>query len=324
MELVVQEQNKHGNTKISQEQKEDILKISYRYTSSELAKMYNCSRSTILKIWMDNNYHKRKGVMYYINHSYFKIIDTPNKAYVLGFIASDGTLYKRDEKHEGLIQIKLQESDEQILKDILVDMDSTYPVKHVKNKDFNQVVISIISEDLYNQLIEIGIKPNKTWNLDLYDVLSHIPKKYHIDFIRGYFDGDGSITKLTKNKISKVGINFSCPYSFGLDLQKVLKDLYDIKSFIYIDNHREYTKKFCSLTINRTSNKYKFLKLMYYENCLCLKRKCNRAKQLINAIEMNVTNRSENIKAVNDFNFLVADNGNTDEIRNGGFGSSGK
>ena len=290
-----------GKTKLTKEQKEEILRISYRYTSSELAKMYNCSRSLILKIWIDNNYKKGSNNTYYVNKDYFNEINTPNKAYTLGLIASDGTLYKRD-GHSGLIQIKLQESDEQILRDILADMDSTYPVNHVKNGDFKQVVISITSQDLYDQLLNIGIGQNKTWSLKLENVLSNIPNEYRIDFFRGYFDGDGCITKLNENKISKVNINFTCPYDFGLELQKHLKELYNINSSVRIDKHRDYTNLFCNVTIDDTINKYKLLKLMYYDGCLCLKRKEDRARMIINAIELNATNRSENKRAVDNFN----------------------
>lgn len=293
-----------GKTKLSKEQKEEILKISYRYTSAELAKMYNCSRSLILKIWMDNNYKKGTNNIYYVNRNYFEQINTPNKAYVLGFIASDGTVYKRD-NHSGLIQIKLQESDEQILKDILTDMDSTYPINRVKNGDVVQVVISITSQDLYNQLLNIGIEPNKTWNLKLQKILCHIPKEYHIDFIRGYFDGDGCITKLNNNQISKVSIGFACPYDFGLNLQTYLKETYNIDSSIHIDTHRNFANLFCNLSINGATNKYKLLKSMYYEGCLCLQRKNKRAKELINAIESNATNRSENKKAINNLNGCI-------------------
>lgn len=293
-----------GKEKLSKEQKEEILKISDRYTSSELAKMYNCSRSLILKIWMDNNYKKGTNNMYYVDKYYFNNINSPSKAYVLGFIASDGTVYKRN-GHSGLIQIKLKESDEQILKDILKDMESTYPVNHVKNGSFNQIVISITSQDLYEQLLNIGIKQNKTWNLKLKDILSHIPTEYQIDFIRGYFDGDGYIGELCNDKISKVRISFACPYDFGLDLQKYLKEMYDINSSIHLEKHKNFTKPFCDVVINGAVDKYNLLKLMYYKNdCLCLKRKSDRAKKLINAIELNVTNRAENKKAVNKFNSI--------------------
>ena len=310
-----------GKIKFTKEIKDEILKISYKYTSTELSKMYNCSRSTILKLWMDNNYKKGTHNIYYVNKNYFNEIDTANKAYILGFLASDGTLYKRNDNTQGLIQIKLQESDEHILYDILQDMDSTYPVNHVKNGEFTQAVISIASQDLYNQLSDKGLHPNKTWDLNLNHILSNIPEKLHIDFIRGYFDGDGHIGRFNENIISKVLINFACPYNFGLDLQKFFKDKYDINSFIFIDNHREYSNTFCTVGIYSAIDKYKLLKLMYYdEKNLCLKRKCKIAKQVINAIENNVTNRAENIKAVNGF----YDNGNTDEVRKGGFGSSGK
>lgn len=289
-----------GRIKLSEETKQEILKISYRYTSAKLAKMYNCSRSTILKIWMDNDYKKGTSNTYYVNQEYFKDINTENKAYVLGFLASDGTLYKRERK-SGLIQIKLQESDEQILRDILADMDSDYPVKKVKNGRFRQVLFSITSQNLYEQLLNIGLCPDKTWKLNLKSVISHIPKEFYIDFIRGYFDGDGCITKMNNNIISKVTISFCCPYKFGLELQDLLRSIYEIESIVNIDKHRKYTNEFCNVYIHGTTNKYKLLKLMYYDGALCLERKYNRAKQTIKAIELNLTNRSENIMAIKKF-----------------------
>lgn len=313
-----------GKMKLSKETKDEILQISYKYTAKELAQIYNCSRSTILKLWMDNNYHKETHNTYYVNKNYFKEINTSNKAYVLGLLTSDGTLYKRN-NNSGLIQVKLQKSDEKILFDILQDMESTYPVNRVKNGNFTQVSISITSQDLYEQLLNKGLMPNKTWKLNLNTILSHIPKKFYIDFIRGYFDGDGCIGKFNDNQISKTSVSFACPYSFGLDLQELLKNEYNIKTSIYVDNRPKYSNIFCSLFLNGTNNKYKLLKLMYYNNALCLQRKQKIAKDFILSVETNTTHRKENIKAVNEFiNYLTIYNDDATAERLGGFGSSGK
>ena len=99
-------------------------------------------------------------------------------------------------------------------------------------------------------------------------------------------------------------VGFSCPYNFGLKLQRHLKESYDIDSSIHIDMHRDYSNLFCQVAINGTSNKYKLLKSMYYDDCLCLKRKKDKAKELITAIESNVTNRAENKNATNNFYIL--------------------
>lgn len=289
----------------TKEQESEILSISYKFTAKELATMYGCSKSLILKIWSKNNFHKKNKRSYYVNDYYFSNINTKNKSYILGLLASDGTIYKRNNNCQGLIQLKLKEEDEYILKDILQDMDSTYPVNKINNNGFYQSLFSISSEQMYKDLINIGIKEKKTWNMNLFDILDNITKEFKFDFIRGYFDGDGCITELKNNQISKVHISFSCPFNFAKQLKEELKK-YEIDSKIFIDNHKNYSNLFCNLEILGTLNKYCFLKFIYSNlssnKDLFLKRKYQKAIKFIKAVENNITNRFENIKAIEKYN----------------------
>ena len=75
-----------------------------------------------------------------------------------------------------------------------------------------------------------------------------------------------------------------------------------IDSVVYEDNRSEkYTHPFGRFDFFG-ANKYIFLKWIYYENCLCLQRKYDSAIEYCNQVETNITNRSENINAINQYN----------------------
>ena len=192
---------------LTSEEKIEILSKSNRFTAKQLAEQYGCSRSTILKLWMDNDYHKPPSFSYYVNDNYFSIIDTPNKAYVVGLIASDGNVYKRD-GHDGQIRLSFQDGDSehQLLTSILSDMNATHPIIKTSiiqnDKNFEYISISIVSQKLFEDICNIGIAPKKTWKINLAQIIRNIPKQFIRDFLRGYFDGDGSIN-ITKKQRGK-------------------------------------------------------------------------------------------------------------------------
>ena len=178
---------------LTSEEKIEILSKSNRFTAKQLAEQYGCSRSTILKLWMDNDYHKPPSFSYYVNDNYFSIIDTPNKAYVVGLIASDGNVYKRD-GHDGQIRLSFQDGDSehQLLTSSIIQND----------KNYEYISISIVSQKLFEDICNIGIAPKKTWKINLAQIIRNIPKQFIRDFLRGYFDGDGSIN-ITKKQRGK-------------------------------------------------------------------------------------------------------------------------
>ena len=51
------------------------------------------------------------------------------------------------------------------------------------------LISQIGSKEIYDDLLKLGLIPNKSKRLSL----PSIPKKYFSHFIRGYFDGDGSV-----------------------------------------------------------------------------------------------------------------------------------
>lgn len=85
----------------SQEQIQDIINKyqNEHYAMQKIGETYNVSRSVIGRILKENNVSINKD-----NHKYtadyrkFENIDSPEKAYWLGFIAADGCVYVREKK----------------------------------------------------------------------------------------------------------------------------------------------------------------------------------------------------------------------------------
>lgn len=260
-------------------------------TSKALAQEIGCSKEYVRKIWAKNNLKGKTNRSYYSNFDYFNTIDEPNKAYLLGVICSDGCIYKRD-NHEGMWQISVDKNDYLWLEDIKKIFDCENPI-HFSD---SMVTLSVVSQNMYDNLVSIGILPRKTYCMNIDNVFEAIPKEYHIDFIHGYFDGDGSIT--VKEIPSKSKIQISLPERHISTFQRILFENGIESSWVKDNRFEKYTIPFGNLVINGASNKYCLLKLFDLHNTISLTRKTELCHQLCEQIQSNITNRNENKTAV--------------------------
>lgn len=110
-------------------------------------------------------------------------------AYILGFIGADGYI----NKGESFVRIALKERDVDILEKIKNEVDFTGDIvksmQKCGDKKFPIVTLCIYSKYAVKDLISLGIVNNKSFIVNM----DNIPKEYMIDFIRGYFDGDGTV-----------------------------------------------------------------------------------------------------------------------------------
>ncbi len=140
-------------------------------------------------------------------------------AYVLGFWFADG--YMRIEKSYRML---ITSNDKQILEEIRRVMKSTHPIRKAKSdQSFN---ISFHSKRLYEGLEKLGGMRRKSRTI----TFPHIQKSYIRDFVRGYFDGDGSVFFVeyirTKDKLRtrELRTNFTSGSRIFLEqLMKVLQ-----------------------------------------------------------------------------------------------------
>ena len=273
--------------------KENINYVCEKYhekTSKELAKELGVSHQWVLKQWMIAGLSGKKNVTYHHDDNYFKKVDTPNKAYVIGLIASDGNVYKRknSENRQGWVRISLKSNDIKILKDIAIDMKSNKPVLTCNGRVTETAELSIVSNNILEQLDIIGIRQRKTWDMSINEIIKNIPKEFLSDFIRGYFDGDGSIY-INKDKIpSMASVTISMPESNGLQLCNFLREEVGIKVGFCLDK-RMYKRSFGYMFCSNIESRYLFIKYIYKnvesgKSNLFLERKFELAKDFINSV----------------------------------------
>ena len=102
-----------------------------------------------------------------------------------------------------------------------------------------------------------------------------IPKTLYIPFIRGYFDGDGSLTYSYTNKGKTkitVSTNFIGTKSFLQSLQDILLE-YNIK---FNEWHNKHHNEVIMNIDNNKSNSVKLLNLLYSNATIYLERKYQR------------------------------------------------
>lgn len=286
-----------------------ICQMYGRKTAHQISKELNCSVSFIKKIWKESNLSGIINTVYSYDINYFEEINSSEKAYWLGFIASDGNLYRRD-GHQGLVSISINEKDIELLNNFKKELNTTKPIQIVTDKrqpNTKMATLQITGDKIFNDILMLGIGIRKTFDMNLEEVFQKIPKKFVPDFILGYFDGDGSIDIPLDGAISRSHVRIVGPEKSLKVFQNYFLSL-GVTSSILIDS-RKYSQPFGELTFKSSSEKYCFLKIIYSSEIKSLIRKKERAITLLQRIENNVTNRSENIKAINLYKSVVVKRG---------------
>ena len=216
--------------------KEQELEIVEKYnlglSTVKIGKEYDVGHKVIARV-LDKYNVPRIGNgrrKYSLDEHYFDSINTPNKAYILGFLFADGSNCK--DKHT--ITMSLQEEDGYILDMMRKEIKSEKPLEYLdySNKhDFgytykNQYRFLLFSAKICRALENIGMVPNKSLVLDFPD----IPEELYPHFIRGYFDGDGSYCPhYTKDGKFQPLITFTSTDTFCQKLQTILKEKLNIR-----------------------------------------------------------------------------------------------
>lgn len=135
---------------------------------------------------------KRK---YYVNDSFFSEQNS-DMAYLLGFLMADGNVSKRDNR----VQIVLAAQDKEFLDKIYTKIGGSQVKEFISNNK-PAVRWECFSAQIKKDLISYNVIPNKT---GFAKIPKKLDEKYYPDFIRGFFDGDGSVYE-----DNAIGLNFT-------------------------------------------------------------------------------------------------------------------
>lgn len=224
------------------------------------------------------------GTQAKINHDYFENIDSEHKAYWLGFIYADGSITKKvyeKGSYTYRLRMELMFEDKYILEQMALDLKSDLKPKEYYNdtshfegynKPKHTAYIMFSSKKMGEDLVKLGVVPNKTFILKS---LPNIPDNLMKHFIRGYFDGDGSVY-LTKDNTIKTA--FYGTHDFINSIQDFLiKELGLTKK--KITDQKEANVSFIGMAKQESEKLYHY---MYDEATIFLNRKYEKYNKYFN------------------------------------------
>jgi len=259
---------------IQSNEEHNVIKLYQSGLSCQkISKLYKCSQATIANYLVKNNIARRSNLInsrrLNINKDFFKDIDQEKKAYLLGFIFADGSI----SKSKYYLALALAEKDKEIIdllqESIYPDKQPTLSYRTIKNKkglSKRYVKLSISSKEICTDLINLGCFPNKTLKVRF----PKIRKNLYRHFIRGYFDGDGTIT-FARNRPF---VNIIGNIEFLKPIQNILKQEIAIKKKKIFRSSKK--NKLCVLALSSVNDVYKMYNYMYENANFFLKRKYER------------------------------------------------
>ena len=241
-------------------------------TAYKIEKIFNTHDMNVGVILRENNIQlrdKRDNRRYKFDEYYMDTIDTPEKAYILGLFYADGC----NDKKYNRITITLQLEDTYLLEEIRKLFKSNKRLyfndnsKKENAKDSKTLIL--VSEHLCQVLDSYGMVPEKSLILEWPNWLR---KDLYSHFIRGYFDGDGTITFFDKRE--DVGIGITSSFKFCEGYCNFLNNI-GIKSHLYPEENPLTGSVF--VYDYSHGNAMRFLEYIYKDASIFMCRKFERA-----------------------------------------------
>ena len=233
------------------------------------------SKTVIEKYLKENNlWTGHKYMLKYFDEFFFDNIDTEEKAYWLGFIYADGYLAKPT-----TIGIELKSSDREHLEKYRKCLQAEHEVKiYQKNSTFGpqeNCRVAFASKHMYNILLGYYGSNKKTFE-------GHFPiiqnKELMPHLIRGFFDGDGSLTGRPKDNehIFKPALGF-------IGTKATMEIIENISGFqwSWSQRHPEKNTNNYQIQCGRVNDCLSFLNYMYKDATIYLDRKYELYQELL-------------------------------------------
>ena len=256
-----------------------IIEMAYTKSHKEIGEIFGISQTQVSNILRKNGIKLPKSRLNMsklsLDVDYFKTVDTPEKAYWLGFICADGCIYKNGGKLT--IMVKDQEICEKFKAAVKSDHKIAYKETYDNrtHKTYAEYSIQITNALFVSNIINLGVTSEKSSILSF----PNIDEKYYSYFVAGLFDGDGSISFKNTGNVACNLISTKEVLDF---IQNYLQNTYQIspKTLIKVSENCNNVFK---IYWQNDKDCLKFLDFIYQgEEHLYLKRKYERYKQFKN------------------------------------------
>ena len=261
-EWLEEKYSKYGSTTIARECGIDDSTIIYWLKKFKIPTR---SRSESLRI-TQNRIHN-------VDVDYFSEINTPQKAYWLGFIVADGSI-RNPSKDVYYADFELSVKDEETVRQFANDIKyGEILIDHYRARC--NVNNTVFTKNLMNH----GVCTNKTGR----EVFPKIDKKLVRYFILGYFDGDGSIMYYERETKVRSRFHIVCANRNFLEKIKSILENEANVAFTKSSLHKKYVGSDVYELETATLPNIAKINDYFYTDCECyhLQRKEEKFKKLI-------------------------------------------
>lgn len=190
----------NGRTLVTEEQRE-MMKWLYEggYSTWKIAKAFGylnvCILQNLRKAGVEFRNRSDANKVFEVDRHYFDVMNTHEKAYILGLIYSDGNI------HKDSFTLALQEGDEYILEAIKKEWKFNGPItiRKPQKKGYKRMfALRVYDKDFCESLRKLNVFARKTTKVSFPYFLD---KKYYRSFLHGLLDGDGCVSFTDRQKL---------------------------------------------------------------------------------------------------------------------------
>lgn len=228
---------------------------------------------------------------------YFEVIDNEHKAYWLGFLMADGCILdmplSNGTKIPRTVQIMVSLCDIEIVHNFMHDIELDKNIRYdsrvsIHGEKLEYCKVTAGSSKMCNDLIRHGCTQRKSKILK-FPVT--VPDNLIRHFIRGYFDGDGSVWYCERLQERKDRKNPSIQRNFRSTFQGTSDFLEGVKSNLEangmtIGNVRKGHGDVSCIEFGARDTMIKFYHYLYDDSTIFLKRKYNKFIETFNYLNM--------------------------------------
>lgn len=201
--------------------KEELDELTSLYSDAEISRSFGLSRTATTHARKKHgvlSYAQKKGERKYkdfyeakpgakrifsyrksgANENFFADIDTPRKAYWLGLMAADGWIVREHNEPKGFA-VALKEADSYLLELFAEDLGCPDLLRKERETS-NLRQIKLTAKNAAVHLVRAGVPPKKSLIVEA----PKLPRSLFIFWLRGYFDGNGSVSRRKNSLEAKI------------------------------------------------------------------------------------------------------------------------